>query len=270
MNTVTFPALNLEFNISKIAFSIFGIEIYWYAILIVSALCLALVIYKKREGLYKIKFSDILDLSLYLIPISIISARVYYIIFNLGYYFQNPGEILNIRSGGIAIYGAVIGGTITCFIFCKKRKINVLDLLDYITPGLVLGQAIGRWGNFINVEAYGSVTNSLFRMGIIEKGIHIEVHPTFLYESLTCFAIFILLLIMKNKRKFNGQILFTYLGLYSLQRIFVEGLRTDSLMIGNIRISQILSAIIFVMSAIIYIFEIKKCRGRSLRRPVNV
>lgn len=258
MNTIIFPGLNLEFNISKIAFRIFGIEIYWYAILIVIAMCLALAIFKKRDGLYKIKFSDILDLSLYLIPIAIISARLYYIVFNLEYYIQNPSEILNIRSGGIAIYGAVIGGIITCFVFCKKRKINLLDLLDYIAPGLVLGQAIGRWGNFVNIEAYGKTTNSLLRMGIIENGTYIEVHPTFLYESLACLAIFVILLIIKNKRKFNGQIAFTYLGLYSFGRFFVESLRTDSLMIGNIRISQILSAIIFIFCLIMYIVKWKK------------
>ena len=257
MDVIKFPELNLEFNISKVAFRIFGIEIYWYAILIVSAICLALIIFKKRDGLYKIKFSDILDLTLYLIPISIISARLYYIIFNLGYYLQNPSEIFNIRSGGIAIYGAVIGGIITCFVFCKKREIRLLDLLDYMAPGLVLGQAIGRWGNFINIEAYGTYTNSLLKMGIIENGAYIEVHPTFLYESLACFAIFIILLIIKNKRKFSGQIAFTYLGLYSMQRFFVEGLRADSLMIGNIRISQILSVIIFAVSLIIYIIKWK-------------
>lgn len=263
MNVIKFSGLNLDFNISKIAFRIFGIEIYWYAILIVSAMCLALIMFKKRDGLYKIKFSDILDLTLYLIPISIISARLYYIIFNLEYYLQNPREIFNIRSGGLAIYGAVVGGIITCFVFCKKKRLCLLDLLDYIAPGLVLGQAIGRWGNFINIEAYGSLTNSLLRMGIIENGKYIEVHPTFLYESLACLVIFIILLLMKNKRNFSGQIVFTYLGLYSLQRVFIEGLRTDSLMIGNIRISQILSVIIFVISVTIYITKIKKCRGWS-------
>lgn len=261
MDLIIFPGLNLEFNISKIALKIFGIEIYWYAILIVTAIVLALAIFKKRDGLYGINFNDILDLCVYLIPIAIISARLYYIVFNLEYYLQRPREILNIRSGGIAIYGAVIGGIITCFVFCKKRKINILDLLDYIAPGLVLGQVIGRWGNFVNVEAYGSSTNSLFRMGIIENGTYIEVHPTFLYESFACFVIFILLLIIKNKRNFKGQITFTYLGLYSLQRFLVEGLRADSLMIGNIRISQIISVIIFVVSIVLYVFQIKKCRG---------
>ena len=265
MNTVTFPGLNLEIHISKVAFKIFGIEVYWYAILIVIAMVLALIMYKKRDGLYKIKFNDILDLILYLIPISIICARLYYIFFNLEYYFQNPKQILNFRSGGLAIYGAIIGGIIICFVFCKKRKINILDLLDYIVPGLVLGQAIGRWGNFINIEAYGIPTTSFLRMGIIEKGTYIEVHPTFFYESLACFVIFIMLLILKNKRKFKGQILFTYLILYSFERFFVEGLRTDSLMLGNIRVSQMLSVIIFVVSLTIYVIKLKNkrnlCRG---------
>lgn len=258
MNTITFPGLNLEFNISRVAFKIFGIEIYWYAILMVTAMVIAIIMLKKRDGLYIIKFNDIVDLLLYLIPISIICARLYYIVFNLEYYLQNPKEILNMRSGGIAIYGAIIGGIITCFIFCRKRKINILDLLDYMVPGLVLGQAIGRWGNFINIEAYGTATNSFLRMGIIENGTYIEVHPTFFYESIACFAIFIILLVMKNKRNFNGQIAFTYLGLYSLERFFVEGLRTDSLMLGNIRISQMLSVMIFVVSVTIYIVKWKK------------
>lgn len=265
MNKITFPGLNLEFNISKIAFKIFGVHIYWYATLIVVAIVLALIMYKKRSGLYELKFSDILDLSLYLIPIAIISARCYYVIFNFEYYSQNPKQILNLRSGGLAIYGAVIGGIITCFVFCKKRKINVFDLLDYIVPGLVLGQAIGRWGNFINAEAYGTQTNSFLRMGITEAGKYIEVHPTFLYESIACFAIFIILLIIKNKRKFNGQILYTYLILYSLERFLVEGLRIDSLMMGNIRVSQMLSGIIFVASLTFYIIKLKNkkifCRG---------
>ena len=255
MNLIKFPGLNLEFNISKVAFEVFGIKIYWYAILIVTAIILALIIFRKRNGLYDIRFNDILDLSLYAIPIAIVCARLYYIIFNLEYYMQNPKEILSIRNGGLAIYGAIIGGLITLIIFCKKKKINVLDLIDYVAPGLVLGQAIGRWGNFVNVEAYGTTTNSFLRMGIIESGKYIEVHPTFLYESIACFAIFIILLLMKNKRKFKGQIACTYFILYSLERFFVEGLRTDSLMLGNIRISQILSAIIFIVSLTFYIIR---------------
>lgn len=260
MNTVTFPGLKLEFNISRIAFKIYGIEIYWYAILIVISMFLALIMFRKRNGLYEINFNDVIELSLYLIPIAIISARLYYIIFNLGSYLQNPIEILNIRSGGLAIYGAVIGGLVTCFVFCKIRKINIFDLMDYIVPGLVLGQAIGRWGNFINIEAYGVSTNSILRMGIIETGKYIEVHPTFLYESIACFTIFIILLIIKNKRIFKGQITCTYFILYSLERFFIEGLRTDSLMLGNIRVSQILSMMIFAVSVAIYIVEYKRLK----------
>lgn len=266
MNIIKFPELNLELNISKVAFKLFGIEIYWYAVLIVFAMVIAILMFKKRDGLYGIKFNFILDLSLYAIPIAIISARIYYVIFNLEYYLQYPKQIFNMRSGGIAIYGAIIGGLITCIIFCKKRKINLLDLIDYVAPGLVLGQAIGRWGNFINVEAYGIETKFFLRMGIIENGIYKEVHPAFFYESIACLAIFIILILLKNKRKFKGQIAFTYLGLYSLERFFVEALRIDSLMLGNMRVSQILSVIIFMISALIYILNFKKCRG-SFNRP---
>ena len=253
MQTVTFPGLNLILNINRTAFTIFGISIYWYGILMVTAMVIATAIYKKRDGLYQIKFKDILDLLIYLIPISLISARAYYVLFNLKFYMENPSQILNFRNGGMAIYGGVIGGIITCYLFCKKRKINFLDLIDYLAPGLVLGQSIGRWGNFINVEAYGTKTNLPWRMGIYNLGEYIEVHPTFLYESLACFIIFIILIQIKNKRFFKGQIACTYLLLYSLERTFVEALRTDSLMLGNIRISQLLSIIILVICVIIYV-----------------
>lgn len=253
MQTVTFPGLNLILHVNKTAFTIFGISIYWYGVLMVIAMVIAITIYKKRDGLYQINFKEILDLLLYLIPISLISARIYYVIFNLNYYIENPSQILNFRNGGMAIYGGVIGGVITCYLFCKKRKINFLDLIDYLAPGLVLGQAVGRWGNFINVEAYGTKTNLPWRMGIYNLGEYIEVHPTFLYESLACFIIFIILIQIKNKRFFKGQIACTYLLLYSLERTFVETLRTDSLMLGNIRVSQMLSILIFVVCVIIYV-----------------
>ena len=138
MNVVTFPGLNLQFNINRIALSIGGISIYWYAILMTSAFAISLLIYKLKNGKFEIKFSDILDLALLLIPISIVSARLYYILFNLEYYVANPTQIFNLRSGGLAIYGGIIGGAVTCYIFCKKRKINLLNLLDYIVPCLAL------------------------------------------------------------------------------------------------------------------------------------
>lgn len=258
MNIVEFPGLNLTLNIKRVAFKIFNIEIYWYAIIMVTAMIIAILMFKKRDGLYNIKFSDILDLLIYLIPISLISARLYYVLFNLNYYMAEPTQILNTRNGGMAIYGGVIGGLITCFVFCKKRKINLLDLIDYIVPGLVLGQAIGRWGNFVNIEAYGTKTNLPWRMGIYELGKYIEVHPTFLYESLACLAIFIILILLKNKRKFKGEISLIYLILYSFERTLVEGLRTDSLMLGNIRISQALSVIIFVVCTARFVVKAHK------------
>lgn len=154
MNEVTFPMLNLKLTIDNVVFSIFGIDIYWYAILIVSAMLIAFAIFKRRDGLYNIKFSDIVDLSIYLIPISIISARIYYVTFDIQEYIEDPSQILNIRNGGLAIYGGIIGGLITCIVFCKKRNIKLLNLLDYVAPAMALGQSIGRWGNFINIEAY--------------------------------------------------------------------------------------------------------------------
>ena len=138
MNVITFPGLNLQFNINRVALSIGGISIYWYAILMTSAFAISLLIYKLKNGKFEIKFSDILDLALLVIPISIVSARLYYILFNLEYYVENPTQIFNLRSGGLAIYGGIIGGAVTCYIFCKKRKINLLNLLDYIVPCLAL------------------------------------------------------------------------------------------------------------------------------------
>lgn len=154
MQTIKFPGLNLEFQVSNVAIRIGEISIHWYAIFIVLAFVIALYLCKRKEGLYNIKFENVLDLFLLIIPISIISARLYYCLFNLNIYIKEPLKIFNIKSGGLAIYGGIIGGAITCYIYCKRKKINLLNLLDYIIPYLSLGQAIGRWGNFVNVEAY--------------------------------------------------------------------------------------------------------------------
>lgn len=208
---------------------------------------LVLILCKKDSGKYNIKFETILDLSIYVIPISFISARLYYVIFNLDVYLLNPLDILNFRSGGLAIYGGIIGGVIATIVFCKKRKINILDILDYIAPFLPLAQSIGRWGNFINIEAYGTETMLPWRMGIYESSIYKEVHPTFLYESIGTILIFLILYLRRNKRAFKGEIVCVYLILYSFVRFFVEGLRIDSLMFFNIRISQALSLLIFVV-----------------------
>lgn len=253
MKEIVFPGLNLIFNINSIAISIREINIYWYAIFIVLAIIITLLFCKKDDGKYNIKFQTIIKISIIVIPISIICARIYYIIFKFEYYQKNLFQIFNIRNGGLAIYGAIIGGLFTIIIYCKKNKINTLDILDYIAPYIPLGQAIGRWGNFFNIEAYGIETTNIFRMGIIEKGKYIEVHPTFLYESICDFFIFIFLYLLRDKRKYKGELSYLYIILYSFIRYIIEGIRADSLMIGEIRVSQIVSIFLFILFSIIAI-----------------
>ena len=260
---VTFPFLNLKISITKIAFRLFDIDIYWYGIIIVAAIIISMLICQKNAKLFKIDFEDILNLYIILIPISLIGARIYYIIFNLEYYLQNTIEIINIRSGGLAIYGGIIGGVLAIYVYSKFKKIELLNILDLIAISLPLSQSIGRWGNFINIEAYGTETNLPWRMGIYEKGIYKEVHPTFLYESLATFIIFLILNKIKNKIKFKGQITYMYITLYSFARFFIEKLRIDSLMLVNIRISQILSLFLFVYFCSILVYKIINLKKKS-------
>ncbi|MCI8353132.1 MAG: prolipoprotein diacylglyceryl transferase [Clostridia bacterium] len=219
---------------------------------------IALLLCKIQDGKYGIKFEDILDLSIILIPISFICARIYYVVFSLEAY-NNIIDILNIKDGGLAIYGGIIGGVVTAYVFCKKRKINFLDLLDYIVPFLALGQGIGRWGNFINVEAYGIETNLPWKMGIQGTNGIQYVHPTFLYESICNLIIFVILSIISKKRKYTGQITYYYIVMYSFIRAIIENLRIDSLMLYNFRISGILSGILFVTFCIIIAKKENKC-----------
>lgn len=259
MREIKFPGLGLELKINNIAISIGNVDIYWYAICIVLAFVIGCLFCKKDDGKYNIKYEDILELFIFVIPTSIIGARLYFVIFNLKDYINNPIEILNVRNGGLAIYGGIIAAIITICIYCKIKKMKVLDILDYIVPYLPLGQSIGRWGNFFNGEAHGVETNNFLRMGLIENGRYIEVHPTFLYESIACFIIFVILYNLKNKRKYKGQVTYTYLALYGLARTVIEGLRTDSIMIGDFRVSQVLSMILcLVFGLIIIIKNMKK------------
>lgn len=259
-----FPEIGLELNIPKIAFNIFGVNVYWYGIIIVSAMIIALLLCKKDDGKYGIKFNTILDLSILVIPISILCARLYYVIFNFGIYEENLVKILDFRTGGLAIYGGIIGACLTIYIYCKIKKISVLDIFDYLVPYLALGQAIGRWGNFVNIEAYGTETTLPWRMGIWENGIYKEVHPTFLYESISTFLLFILLYLMRNNRKYKGEITYIYLAIYGFERMIVEGLRIDSLMYQNLRISQVLSMMLFVVFTCILLY--KNIRRRQIAK----
>lgn len=188
----------------------------------------------------------------------IIGARLYYCMFNFKFYLANPTKIFAIRDGGLAIYGGIVFGIIIAFIISKIKKINFADLMDYVAPYLALTQGIGRIGNFFNVEAYGVETQNVFRMGIFKNGNFIEVHPCFLYEFVACIVIFIVLKFLQKRRKLEFQIFSTYMILYGLTRFFIEVLRVDSLYLGSIKISQVVSLVFVVIGIIIHISKTHK------------
>lgn len=259
MNIVKFPGLKLELNVPKIAFELFGIDIYFYAICIVLGICIALILAKISKEKFGIKYDTLIEIMIGAIIFGYIGARIYYVIFNLNKYINNPIKIFNIRDGGLAIYGGIIFAGLYIFFKCRKSKIDFLDFCDYIIPFVAIAQSIGRWGNFFNKEAYGYETVSILRMGIYDiSGKYLEVHPTFLYESICTFLIFLFLRKLQKNRKFKGQILYSYMICYSFVRIFIEALRTDSLMIGIFRISQILSVVFFVIFSYLLFKNTKK------------
>lgn len=271
MNTITFPGLGLNFKVSKIAFSIGGIDIYNYAICIIIGILVALYLCQKSEDNFYIKKDCLVETMLFSIIFGIIGARLYYVIFNFSYYTFNPLRIINLRDGGLALYGGFIIGIIVILAMCKKYRVHPLDFLDYIVPFVAIAQSIGRWGNFFNVEAYGYETTSFLRMRIIVENAVKEVHPVFLYESIADFIIFIILRKMQSTRKFQGQIFYGYLILYTGVRIILETLRVDSLMFVGLRISQVVSIIvflyaIFMMSKKAINYCIKEYSKRKLKR----
>lgn len=260
MKPITFPNLGLEFSIDPIAFSIGEKKIYWYGIIITLGIAFALFLAWKNRDREKIKWDTKIDFILCAIPIGIICARLYYVIFKWDYYSQHLIEIPQIWNGGMAIYGGIIGGIVTAFIFCKVKKIRFLELCDDCAPYLALCQSIGRWGNFVNREAYGQVTDSFLKMGIYDTTLqnYIYVQPTFLYESICTFLIFLLLMKVNKSPKFAGESFFLYMILYGIARAFIEGLRSDSLYWGPFRVSQVLSILFSTIFAIIFLFITKK------------
>lgn len=258
MNLVTFPGLNLKFEFSKIAFTIFGISIYKYAVCIVLGIVVALILCKLNKEKFGVDDDFILENIILGIFVGVIGARLYFILFNLEFYINNPDEILNLRNGGLAIYGGLIFGAMAIIINCKIQKKDILNFFDCIIPYVAIAQCIGRFGNFFNIEAYGYETNSILRMGITTAQGYLEVHPTFLYEAISNFIIAIILIALQRKRKYKGQILLGYCFLYGLIRTLIEGIRADSLMFFNFRISQILSILILSISAILIIINNKK------------
>ena len=260
MQIIEFPGMHISLRLSKQAFKIFGIPIYWYAILIVFAILIAIIFTKIDDGKYGIKFDNIVEVLICTIPVSILCARIYYVVFNSQNEFNNISQLINIRNGGLAIYGGIIGAVTTIAIYCKIKKIKLADMLDYLVPYLALGQAIGRWGNFINVEAYGTETDSLLRMKIFQNGEFLEVHPTFLYESFFTFLIFIILMKIRKNRKYSGQLVNIYFISYGLIRFIIEGIRSDSLMFFSFRVSQIFSILLIVIGGINSIYSYYKTK----------
>lgn len=262
---VGFPGLGIDLNISNVAFSLGQLDIYWYGIIIGTALIIGYILAYLNAKNKNINPDNITNIVLICAPVAIICARLYYVLFSLDYYLMRPDKIFALRDGGIAIYGAIIGAIISCFLYCKIKKLNWLEIFDICSPSIILGQAIGRWGNFFNIEAYGCETNSFFRMAIYKSGKLIEVHPTFLYESLWNIFVFSILLIVNRKKKFHGQTFITYITFYGLGRFFIEGLRTDSLYLGDFRISQIIAIISFTVGFFTLITLFFKHRKKTSR-----
>ena len=287
MNTdnfdIYFPHLGIGVEHLGNSISVFGFRIAYYGIIIGIGMLMGVLIasfdYKRRGE----KVEDIEDLALYSIIFAILGARAYYVIFEWDYYSQHLGEILNLRQGGLAIYGGILTSILCCVIFCHKRKVKFFSITDSAVLGLLTGQLIGRWGNFFNAEAFGRYTDSLLAMRIKESIVNpnmlnenvlthairlgdqmfIQVHPTFFYESVWNLCTLIFLLVTGPKKKFTGQVFWEYLMFYGIGRFWIEGLRTDSLLLWgtNIAVSQALSGALAVLGLAMIIRGVRKVKG---------
>lgn len=244
-----------------------NIYIYWYSVILLIGFilgCLIVIKESKKIGLEQEKIENFI---FYTIPIALIGARIYYVLFNLDYYLKYPIDILKVWEGGLAIHGGIIAGLICLLIFTKKNKINIYKMMDILVIGLIIGQIIGRWGNFMNSEAYGPITSLEFLKNLhlpkfIIDGMFIDGnyhHPTFLYESIWNLIGLIIMLVVKT-RKFNrvGIITSIYLVWYGIGRCLIESLRTDSLMLFNIKIAQLVSMLFIIIGIVVFIYSKKK------------
>ena len=241
---ISFPALGITMNPPQYL-QVGPFTVYYYGVIIAFGLILAVLYGCKRSSQFGIKEDDLVDGVLWVTPFAILCARLYYCIFSWDYYGQHLDKLFHIWEGGLAIYGGVLGAILGISIFCKIKKIKVAALLDVVMLGFLIGQSIGRWGNFMNREAFGAETISFFRMGLLNPTTNIVsfVHPTFLYESVWNALGFVILHFLSKRRRYDGQIALGYAAWYGLGRAFVEGLRSDSLWWGPFRVSQLLAAI---------------------------
>ena len=243
-STISFPGLGLELNPGRVL-SLGPLTIHYYGLIIGLGLMLAVIYGIRRAKHFGLKEDDILDGVLCVTPFAILCARAYYCIFSWQEFAGDPISVLYIWNGGLAIYGGVIGAVVGVAVFCKVKKIRLPALLDLVLLGFLIGQSIGRWGNFFNREAFGASTESFLRMGLFNMRTEAfeYYHPTFLYESLWNLAGFLLLHFLSKKRRYDGQIALGYVAWYGLGRALIEGLRMDSLYLGPFRVSQLLAAV---------------------------
>lgn len=282
MNYISFPGLGIDpFQLDKVAFTVFGRQVAWYGLIICAGIVLAVCYSMLRAKTEKIKSDDIIDLAFFLVLFGIIGARLYYVIFEFDNYLVTGEGFINnllgtlknvvaVWEGGLAIYGALITGFFTILVFCRIKKIKLTKLLDVAAPAVMIGQIIGRWGNFVNMEAYGTETALPWRMGLLYKltdegYIGSYVHPTFLYESLWNLLGFVMANLIYRKKKFDGQIFFFYISWYGFGRMFIEGLRTDSLMIGGvIRVSQMVGLATFIAGVVFTVVFARRAKAQRI------
>ncbi len=286
-NLVEFPELGLSLNISNVAFSIFGIDIYWYGLIIGIGMMLGVLVAFKLAPSFGVDSERMVDVIVIGFICAIVGARLYYVAFS-GLRYESLWDVVNLRDGGLAIYGGIIGGMLGAGFACKWRKVPILPQLDLVAYGFLVGQSIGRWGNFFNQEAFGDTTTGLLGMRsastvnylmnvaaprLAQEGIYVDpyapVHPTFLYESLWCALGFVLLYLYRKHRRFNGEILLLYVVWYGLGRFVIEGMRTDSLMVPivNLRVSQVLALASAVVALAVWGYIRYKRRGKPLVVP---
>lgn len=258
---------------NPILFNLFGIEIRWYSVLLLVAILIAILMFIKEGKRFNIPKDLTFNLAFWVIIIGILSARLYYCIFNFSLYRDNLVDIFKIWEGGLAIHGGLIGGFVTLIVYTKRYSINTYKITDMVTVPLLLAQAIGRWGNFFNSEAHGAATTyyRLKELHIPEKIIegmkigNVYYHPTFFYESIYCLIGFILLLFIRRYRYLKrGQLTCIYLMYYSVGRFFIESLRTDSLMLGGFKVAQLVSIALFVVGLIAFMILSRKGRFEDL------
>lgn len=271
VSRLSFPGLGIgEFNVNSVAFTIFGRDVAWYGVIITLGMVLACLYVMHRAKQNGIKEDDVLDLALFVIPFGVIGARLYYVIMEIDHY-DSLLDVLAIWNGGLAIYGGIIAGGITAFFVAKHKKINILLLLDILAPAVMIGQILGRWGNFMNAEAYGGPTDLPWRMGIHTSFSETYVHPTFLYESLWNLLGFLILNFFFKKKQYNGQIFFGYIVWYGFGRFFIEGLRSDSLYLfgTSIRTSQLVAALCVLVGGGMLIYKEVKRRISQKEATIN-